>query len=84
MYDTCLTFVSEASIDAGVLDKIGLARRTEAVRNTRTIGKKDMVHITGTPKIEVDAQTCEVRADGVALTCEPATKLPMARRDFLF
>jgi urease subunit alpha len=54
------------------------------VRGTRTIGKRDMIHNSGTPKIEVDAQTYEVRADGVLLTCEPATELPMARRYFLF
>jgi urease subunit alpha len=55
-----------------------------AVKNTRLIGKSDMVHNSGTPKIEVDAQTYEVRADGVLLTCEAATKLPMAQRYFLF
>jgi urease subunit alpha len=84
MNDTCVSFVSKAAIEAGVPDKLGLNRRAEAVRNTRTIGKRDMVHNNGTPKIEVDAQTYEVRADGVLLTCEPATELPMARRYFLF
>ncbi len=59
-------------------------RRVEAVRGTRTIGKRDMIHNSGTPTLEVDAQTYEVRADGVLLTCEPATELPMARRYFLF
>ena len=57
--------------------RLGGARR-------RTIGKRDMVHNSATPKIEVDAQTYEVRADGVLLTCEPATVLPMAQRYFLF
>ena len=84
MNETCISFVSQAALDAGVPAKLGLQRRTEAVRNTRTIGKKDMVHNSGTPKIEVDAQTYEVRADGVLLTCEPATELPLARRYFLF
>ena len=56
----------------------------EAVRNTRRIGKADMVHNHATPNIEVDPQTYEVRADGVLLTCEPATELPMAQRYFLF
>ena len=60
------------------------ARRAEAVRGTRTIGKRDMVHNSATPTIEVDPQTYEVRADGVLLTCEPATELPMAQRYFLF
>ncbi len=84
MNDTCISFVSQASIEAGVPEKLGLKRRTEAVRNTRTIGKRDMVHNSGTPHIEVDAQTYEVRADGVLLTCEPAQVLPMAQRYFLF
>ena len=84
MNDTCVTFVSKAALEAGVPDKLGLKRRTEAVRNTRTIGKKDMVHNSGTPNIQVDPQTYEVRADGVLLTCEPATELPLARRYFLF
>jgi urease subunit alpha len=55
-----------------------------AVRNTRKIGKPDMVLNGATPTIEVDAQTYEVRADGVLLTCEPASVLPMAQRYFLF
>jgi len=84
MHDTCLTFVSKAAVEAGVADALGLERRLEAVRETRTIGKRDMVHNSATPNIEVDAQTYEVRADGVLLTCEPATELPMARRYFLF
>jgi urease subunit alpha len=84
MDDTCINFVSQAAIDDGIADKLGLARRLEAVHTTRTIGKRDMVHNAETPAIEVDAQTFEVRADGVLLTCEPATELPMARRYFLF
>jgi len=84
MHNTCLTFVSQASIDARVPEKLGLQRRAEAVRNTRRISKADMVHNSGTPLIEVDPQTYEVRADGVLLTCEPATELPMAQRYFLF
>ena len=65
-------------------EQLGLRRRIEAVKNTRTIGKADMVHNDGTPRIEVDAQTYEVRADGELLTCEPASVLPMAQRYFLF
>ena len=81
---SCINFVSQAALDLGVPAKLGLKRRAVAVRNTRTIGKADMVHNAGTPKIEVDAQTYEVRADGVLLTCEPASVLPMAQRYFLF
>ncbi len=84
MNSTCLTFMSQASIDLGVPAKLGLQRRTEAVKKTRSIGKADMVHNSGTPHIEVDPQTYEVRADGVLLTCEPATSLPLAQRYFLF
>ena len=81
---SCVNFVSQAALDLGVPGKLGLQRRAVAVRNTRRIGKKDMVHNSGTPHIEVDAQTYEVRADGVLLTCEPSTVLPMAQRYFLF
>ena len=81
---SCVNFTSQAAIDAGIADKLGLQRRLSAVRNTRTIGKADMVLNGATPTIEVDAQTYEVRADGVLLTCEPAAVLPMAQRYFLF
>jgi urease subunit alpha len=84
MNATCVTFVSQAAIDLGVPEKLNLQRRAVAVRGTRKIGKADMVHNSGTPKIEVDAQTYEVRADGQLLTCEPATILPMAQKYFLF
>jgi urease subunit alpha len=81
---TCVTFTSQAAIDAGVPEQLGLQRRTVAVKRTRSVGKRDMVLNDGMPKIEVDPQTYEVRADGVLLTCEPASELPMARRYFLF
>ena len=79
-----VTFVSQAAIDAGVPASLGLKKRAIPVRHTRSIGKASMVLNSGTPKIEVDAQTYEVRADGALLTCEPATVLPMAQRYFLF
>jgi urease subunit alpha len=79
-----VTFMSQAAIGAGVPAQLGLARRAVPVRQTRSIGKHSMVLNDGTPKIDVDAQTYEVRADGVLLTCEPATVLPMAQRYFLF
>ena len=81
---SCVTFVSQAAIDLGVPEKLGLQRRAVAVHNTRCIGKADMVHNSGTPVLTVDPQTYEVRADGQLLTCEPATELPMAQRYFLF
>jgi urease subunit alpha len=81
----CLTFVSTAALDAGIGGALGLQRRLVPVGNVRGgIGKRSMVHNDATPVIEVDAETYEVRADGVLLTCEPATVLPMAQRYFLF
>ena len=78
------TFVSKAAQESDVARKLGLQRQTIAVSGTRTIGKKDMVLNASMPKIEVDPETYEVRADGVLLTCEPAKVLPMAQRYFLF
>jgi urease subunit alpha len=82
---TCVTFVSAAALEADIGKALGLQRRLAAVGNTRGgIGKKSMIHNDATPVLEVDAETYEVRADGVLLTCEPATVLPMAQRYFLF
>jgi urease subunit alpha len=81
---TAVTFVSAAALDDGVPARLGLARRAVAVKNTRAIGKASMIHNAATPRIEVDAQTYEVRADGQHLTCDPATELPLAQRYFLF
>src|ERR1700712_5719065 len=82
---SCITFVSAAAIEAGIGDTLRLERRLAAVANTRGgIGKKSMIHNDATPVLEVDPETYEVRADGVLLTCEPATILPMAQRYFLF
>jgi urease subunit alpha len=81
---SCVNFVSQAAIDAGIADKLALHRPLIAVRGTRKIGKRDMVLNGATPTIDVDAQTYEVRADGVLLTCEPASVLPLAQRYFLF
>ena len=82
---TCITFVSQASLDDGIGQSLGLCRHLSAVRNTRGgIGKASMIHNDAMPVIEVDPETYEVRADGVLLTCEPAEVLPMAQRYFLF
>jgi urease subunit alpha len=82
---TCVTFVSGAAMEADIGTALGLRRRLVAVANTRGgIGKRSMVHNDATPVIEVDAETYEVRADGVLLTCEPAAVLPLAQRYFLF
>jgi urease subunit alpha len=82
--DSSLTFVSQAALEAGLPAQLGLARRAVAVRGMRALRKTDLIHNTAMPTIEVDPQTYQVRADGVLLTCEPATVLPMAQRYFLF
>ena len=82
---TCVTFLSGAAMAADLGHKLGLRRMLSAVADTRGgIGKRSMIHNDATPVIEVDPETYEVRADGVVLTCEPATVLPMAQRYFLF
>ena len=77
-----VTFVSKASADK--LSHLGLTRRLVPVSNCRSLTKRDMVNNTALPKVEVDPDTYEVRADGELMTCEPATVLPMAQRYFLF
>ncbi len=81
---TSMTFISQAALDNKVPEKLGLTRLFGVCKNTRNIGKKDMIHNSETPKVEVDPQTYEVRADGVLLTCEPAEELPLAQRYCLF
>ncbi|TNB47455.1 urease subunit alpha [Martelella lutilitoris] len=83
--NSSVTFVSEASLDAGLAHKLGVAKQLLPVKNTRGgISKASMVHNSATPEISVDPETYEVRADGEVLTCEPADVLPMAQRYFLF
>ena len=79
-----LTFVSQAALAADVGRRYGLQKALSAVKHIRGVGKKDMVHNAYAPRMEVDAQTYEVRADGQLLTCEPAHSLPMTQRYFLF
>ncbi|WP_439135446.1 urease subunit alpha [Pseudomaricurvus sp.] len=81
---TSFTFASQASIDAGVAETLGLQRQLLPCRNTRALTKSDMVLNDWLPDIEVDPQTYEVRADGKLLTCEPAKELPLAQRYTLF
>uniref|UniRef100_A0A7S0QBN8 Urease n=1 Tax=Coccolithus braarudii TaxID=221442 RepID=A0A7S0QBN8_9EUKA len=81
---TSVAFVSAAAAKADVKAKYGLSKRVEPVRGTRSVGKKDMVHNSAMPEITVDAETFEVKADGVKLTCEPAEVLPLAQKYFLF
>jgi urease subunit alpha len=79
-----LTFVSQAGLNAGIKERFGLAKTLSAVNNIRGVRKQHMVHNHYLPKMEIDAQTYSVRADGQLLTCDPAVSLPMAQRYFLF
>ena len=79
-----LSFVSQAAQAAGVGQRYGLSKTTVAVQNCRSVTKASMVHNSYLPTMEIDPQRYTVRADGVLLTCEPASKLPMAQRYFLF
>src|SRR6056297_2100032 len=82
--NSAVTFVSAAAQDAGIGDRLGLAKQTLAVENTRGIGKTDLKLNDAMPVVEVNPETYEVRADGEVLTCAPAETLPMAQRYFLF
>ncbi len=81
---TCMTFLSQAGLQAGIPQALGLKRLIGVVRDVRGVRKADMIHNDQRPRIEVDPQTYQVRADGVLLTCEPADELPLAQRYFLF
>lgn len=81
---TAVTFVSQAALQNPEVKKLGLQKPLVAVKGTRDVKKKDMIHNSWMPNIEVDPETYEVLADGMNLTCEPATVLPMAQRYFLF
>ncbi len=81
---TSVTFVSQAALKNPKIASLGLKKPLVTVRNTRKIGKQDMIHNDYLPKIEVDPETYQVKADGQLLVCEPAKVLPLAQRYFLF
>jgi len=81
---TSVLFTSRAALDSGLLPLPGTRKRAVAVEHCRNIYKSGMIHNAAMPKIEVDPETYEVRADGELLTCEPAAELPLAQRYFLF
>jgi len=82
--DGSVTFVSQAALDAGIGQVLGLSKRLVAVQNCRSVQKTDLIHNDYLPQIEVDPQNYQVKADGQLLWCEPAAELPMAQRYFLF
>ena len=84
MESTSFSFVSGTALKNGLGDALGLRKVLLPVSNTLGIQKADMVHNGYCPKIDVDPETYEVRADGELLECEPATELPLAQRYFLF
>ena len=81
---TSVSFVSQAALDSGIARRYDLGKRLVAVRGTRTVRKKDLIHNNLQPHMEVDPQTYAVRADGELLTCEPLAELPLTQRYFLF
>src|SRR5580658_5448229 len=81
---TSVSFASAAGIAGGMGSRLGLKKRLVAVSGTRNLSKHDLILNNYLPRIEVDPQTYEVRADGELLTCEPARVLPLAQRYFLF
>ena len=78
------SFLSQAAVSSGLAGQLGLQSEILPVKNIRAIGKAQMIHNHALPKIEVDPETYEVRADGEVLSCAPASVLPMAQRYFLF
>lgn len=81
---SAVLFVSQAAVDADIRTKYGLSKQTVAVKGCRNIGKKDLIHNDATPDITVDPERYEVCVDGKPITCEPASKLPLTQRYFLF
>jgi urease subunit alpha len=84
VHKTCITFVSQASLDNGKIEKYNLEKVVMAVKNCRTISKKDLIHNDATPQIDVNPENYEVKVDGVAITCDPVSVVPLAQRYFLF
>ncbi len=84
MHATSLTFVSQAAMTAGIPALLGLKKQTSAVRHCRNLSKRDMILNDALPRMDIDPETYEVRADGELLRCDPVSVLPMAQRYFLF
>jgi urease subunit alpha len=80
--ESSVTFISQAALEKS--EMFGLAKKLLPVTNTRKIGKHSMILNSATPRMEINPETYEVRADGRLLTCEPAKVLPMAQRYFMY
>ena len=81
---TSLAFISERAFHEGHIRRLGLTKQFSVVRGCRDIGKRNMKLNDALPRMEIDPETYEVRADGVVLTCAPATTLPLTQRYSLF
>jgi urease subunit alpha len=84
LFKTCATFVSQLSLDKNVVQQYGLEKLILPVKNCRNISKKDLIHNDATPQIDVNPENYEVKVDGVHITCEPVSVVPLAQRYFLF
>ena len=84
LHKTCFTFVSQVSIDNGLVMSYNLQKHVLAVKNCRNIGKKDLVHNDKTPQIDVNPENYEVKVDGEVITCEPVSVVQLEQRYFLF
>ncbi|RYY68326.1 MAG: urease subunit alpha, partial [Chitinophagaceae bacterium] len=84
LHQTCVSFVSQLSLENNVVSEYGLKKMILPVKNCRTISKKDLIHNDVTPHIEVDPETYKVTVDGEHISCEPLAELPLAQRYFLF
>jgi urease subunit alpha len=82
--ETSVSFVSQAAAEDDIRGRLGLRKRVVAVKGTRKLTKHDLLLNDYLPRIDVDPQTYEVRADGALLVCEPASVLPLSQRYFLF
>lgn len=84
MHSTSLTFVSQAAFNAGIPARLGLKKQAAIVHRCRNLTKREMINNDALPRIDVDPETYQVRADGELLTCDPVSVLPLAQRYFLF
>ncbi|MEO6637174.1 MAG: urease subunit alpha [Ginsengibacter sp.] len=84
LFNTCFTFVSQVSIDNGIVSSYNLQKKILPVKNCRKISKKDLIHNDKTPQIDVNPETYEVKVDGEHITCEPLAEVALAQRYFLF
>jgi urease subunit alpha len=84
LFKTCVTFVSQLSLDKNIIQRYGLEKIILPVKNCRNISKKDLIHNNATPQIDVNPENYEVKVNGELITCQPVSVVPLAQRYFLF